>query len=151
MRCTNEPLLKICLSLYLGIDGSVCLPAVDWRGSIAICWGIVGKGQSGEDSEGNEKDLEREKRPNSWSTQRLDWRFTFEMMFLIWITFHSLVQHTESHFTCMLAIILKFVLAENVKSSKARCGYCWSTDWTALANIGNTYLLYPTTSCHSVS
>jgi len=41
----------------LSIDGSVCLPAVDWRGSITISWGMVGEGQSGEDSEGNEKDL----------------------------------------------------------------------------------------------
>jgi len=41
----------------LSIDGSVCFPAVDWSWGIAISWGMVGKGQCGEDSEGNEKDL----------------------------------------------------------------------------------------------
>ena len=39
-----------------------------------------------------------------------------------------------------------FVLAENVKSCKARCGCCWSTWWTDVDVPSNTYLLYLHTS-----
>jgi hypothetical protein len=59
---------------------------------------MVGKGQCGEDSEGNEKDLEREKSPKvEIKEHRLETLFlTSFFPFLIWITFHFFLLSTKS-------------------------------------------------------